>query len=178
MASMIEKGDKFPSFKFTNRVAGDFVNVDLNKEIAGKKVILFGLPGAFTPTCSSKQLPGYESLFPKFQELGIDHIYCTSVNDPFVMNAWFDNQKVESVRSLPDGNADLCQALGMGCQKRNVNFGFRSWRYALLINDGRVLQVFAEPNQRDDADDDSYVASKPESVLKWLQDNPEWYFAS
>ena len=75
MASMIEKGDKFPSFKFTNRVAGDFVNVDLNKEIAGKKVIVFGLPGAFTPTCSSKQLPGYESLFPKFQELGIDHIY-------------------------------------------------------------------------------------------------------
>ena len=72
----------------------------------------------------------------------------------------------------------LCQALGMGCQKRNVNFGFRSWRYALLINDGRVLEVFAEPNQRDDADDDSYVASKPESVLKWLQDNPEWYFAS
>ena len=171
---MIEKGDDFPLFNYLDRKAGEFVNINLNSEIKGKKVLIFGLPGAFTPTCSSKQLPGYESLFNKFNELGVDHIYCTSVNDPFTMNAWFDNQNVQNVRSLPDGNGDLAQSLGMFVSKKNLNFGMRSWRYALLVGaDNKVIEVFAEPDIRDVADDDSYTVSTPEAVLKWLQANPQ-----
>ncbi len=102
-------------------------------------------------------------------------IYCTSVNDPFVMNSWFDNLNIQNVRSLPDGNGDLANSLGMSVSKRNLNFGHRSWRYALLIDgtSGNVIEVFAEPEKRDMADDDSYVASTPEAVLKWLQANPQ-----
>ena len=171
---MINVGDKFPLFNYLDRKAGEFVKIDLNSEIKGKNILIFGLPGAFTPTCSSKQLPGYESLYNKFQDVGVDHIYCTSVNDPFTMNAWFDNQNVQNVRSLPDGNGDLAQSLGMFVSKKNLNFGMRSWRYALLVGaDNKVIEVFAEPEMRDMADDDSYTVSTPEAVLKWLQANPQ-----
>ena len=171
---MISKGDKFPLFNYLDRKAGEFVKLDLNSEMKGKTTLIFGLPGAFTPTCSSKQLPGYESLFNKFNELGVNEIYCTSVNDPFTMNAWFDNQNIQNVRSLPDGNGDLAQSLGMFVSKRNLNFGMRSWRYALLVGaDNKVIEVFAEPEMRDMADDDSYTVSTPEAVLKWLQANPQ-----
>ena len=171
---MISKGDKFPLFNYLDRKAGEFVKSDLNSEMKGKTTLIFGLPGAFTPTCSSKQLPGYESLFNKFNELGVNEIYCTSVNDPFTMNAWFDNQNIQNVRSLPDGNGDLAQSLGMFVSKKNLNFGMRSWRYALLVGaDNKVIEVFAEPEMRDMADDDSYTVSTPEAVLKWLQANPQ-----
>ena len=142
---MIKVGDKLPLFKFTNRVAGDFVNVDLNKEVAGKKVVIFGLPGAFTPTCSAYQLPGYEQMFNKFVELGVDSIYVHSVNDPFVMNSWLDKLDVSNVRSLPDGNGDFASLLGTLCQKRNVNFGPRSWRYRfryVMINQNYQQYLF------------------------------------
>lgn len=171
---MISKGNKFPLFNYLDRKAGEFVKIDLNSEMKGKTTLIFGLPGAFTPTCSSKQLPGYESLFNKFNELGVNEIYCTSVNDPFTMNAWFDNQNISNVRSLPDGNGDLAQSLGMFVSKKNLNFGMRSWRYALLVGaDNKVIEVFAEPEKRDMADDDSYTVSTPEAVLKWLQANPQ-----
>jgi peroxiredoxin len=171
---MISKGNKFPLFNYLDRKAGEFVKIDLNSEMKGKTTLIFGLPGAFTPTCSSKQLPGYESLFNKFNELGVSEIYCTSVNDPFTMNAWFDNQNISNVRSLPDGNGDLAQSLGMFVSKKNLNFGMRSWRYALLVGaDNKVIEVFAEPEKRDMADDDSYTVSTPEAVLKWLQANPQ-----
>ena len=171
---MISKGNKFPLFNYLDRKAGEFVKIDLNSEMKGKTTVIFGLPGAFTPTCSSKQLPGYESLFNKFNELGVSEIYCTSVNDPFTMNAWFDNQNISNVRSLPDGNGDLAQSLGMFVSKKNLNFGMRSWRYALLVGaDNKVIEVFAEPEKRDMADDDSYTVSTPEAVLKWLQANPQ-----
>lgn len=172
---MIEKGDTFPLFNYLDRKAGEFVKISLNDEMKGKKVLIFGLPGAFTPTCSSKQLPGYESLFNKFVDLGVQNIYCTSVNDPFTMNAWFDINDIQNVRSLPDGNGDLAQSLGMFVSKRNLNFGMRSWRYAILVDGStnKVIEVFAEPEIRDMADDDSYVVSTPEAVLKWLQANPQ-----
>ena len=171
---MISKRNKFPLFNYLDRKAGEFVKIDLNSEMKGKTTLIFGLPGAFTPTCSSKQLPGYESLFNKFNELGVSEIYCTSVNDPFTMNAWFDNQNISNVRSLPDGNGDLAQSLGMFVSKKNLNFGMRSWRYALLVGaDNKVIEVFAEPEKRDMADDDSYTVSTPEAVLKWLQANPQ-----
>ena len=85
---MISSGENLPLFKYKDRAAGDFVTINLQQEMKGKKVVIFGLPGAYTPTCSSQQLPGYDSLYPKFAAAGISDIYCTSVNDPFVMNCW------------------------------------------------------------------------------------------
>ena len=170
---MIKVGDKLPLFKFTNRVAGEFVNVDLNKEVAGKKVVIFGLPGAFTPTCSAYQLPGYEQMFNKFVELGVDSIYVHSVNDPFVMNSWLDKLGVSNVRSLPDGNGDFATLIGSLCQKRNVNFGPRSWRYALVVEDGVVTNFSPEEGYCDNIESDPYEASKPEAILKWLKSQSE-----
>lgn len=170
---MIKKGNQFPQFNFTNRVAGEFVNVNLQDSIKGKKVIIFGLPGAFTPTCSTFQLPGFEELFPQFVEAGIDNIYVHSVNDPFVMNAWLEQQDIKQVKSLPDGNGDLAAQLGTLCQKRNLNFGNRSWRYALVLDgdSNTVLEVFAEEGFTDNIESDPYEASKPEAVLEWVKTN-------
>tara|TARA_B100001113_G_C21099960_1_gene618287 strand:+ start:1244 stop:1759 length:516 start_codon:yes stop_codon:yes gene_type:complete len=170
---MIKVGDQLPLFKFTNRVAGEFVNVDLNKEVAGKKVVIFGLPGAFTPTCSAYQLPGFEKLFGKFKQLGVDSIFVHSVNDPFVMNSWLDKLDILNVRSLPDGNGDFATLIGTLCQKRNVNFGPRSWRYAMVVEDGVVTNFSPEDGYCDNIDDDPYEASKPEAILKWLKNQSE-----
>ena len=169
---MSQKGDGFPLFNYLDRRAGEFVKIDFNSEIKGKKVLIFGLPGAFTPTCSSKQLPGYESLFNKFNELGVAQIYCTSVNDPFTMNAWFDNQNIVNVRSLPDGNGDLAQSLGMFVSKKNLNFGMRSWRYSALIDDCEVVKKFVEEGKNDESkDDDPFEVSDVETMLNYLKKN-------
>jgi len=170
---MINKGDIFPNFDYTNRVAGEFINVNLQDAIKGKKVVIFGLPGAFTPTCSTFQLPGFEELFPKFVEAGIEDIYVHSVNDPFVMNAWLDQQNIKQVKSLPDGNGDLAAQLGTLCQKANLNFGNRSWRYALVLDGdtNTVLEMFPEEGFTDNAQSDPYEASKPEAILEWVQAN-------
>ena len=170
---MIKAGAELPNFKYKDRVAGEFVTINLQSEIKGKKVVIFGLPGAFTPTCSSQQLPGYEMLYSKFVAAGIDNIYCTSVNDPFVMNSWFDAQGVENVRSLPDGNGDFAVQIGASVQKRNLNFGPRSWRYALVIDGdtNTVLASFPEEGFGDNIETDPYEKSAPEAVLKWVQSN-------
>ncbi len=170
---MIAKGDKFPNFKYKDRVAGEFVNIDFNKEIKGQKVVVFGLPGAFTPTCSTFQLPGFDELFGKFNALGIDNIYCHAVNDPFVMNAWFEKHDISNVRPLPDGNGDLAVQLGMMVQKKNLNFGSRCWRYALILDGstGEVLDVFPEDGFGDNIETDPFEKSKPEAVLKWAMAN-------
>ena len=170
---MIAKGDKFPQFKYKDRKAGEFVNVNFNQEIKGQKVVVFGLPGAFTPTCSTQQLPGFDELFSKFRELGIDNIYCHAVNDPFVMNAWFEHQNITWIRPLPDGNGDLAVQLGMMVQKKNLNFGSRCWRYALILDGstGEVLDVFPEDGFGDNIETDPYEKSRPEAVLKWAMAN-------
>ena len=170
---MIAKGDKFPSFKYKDRNAGEFVNVNFNQEIKGQKVVVFGLPGAFTPTCSTQQLPGFDELFSKFREVGIDNIYCHAVNDPFVMNAWFEHQNITWIRPLPDGNGDLAVQLGMMVQKKNLNFGSRCWRYALILDGstGEVLDVFPEDGFGDNIETDPYEKSRPEAVLKWAMAN-------
>lgn len=170
---MIAKGDRFPDFKYKDRKAGDFVNIHFNKEIKGQKVVVFGLPGAFTPTCSTQQLPGFDDLFTKFRDAGIDNIYCHAVNDPFVMNAWFEKHNVQAVRPLPDGNGDLAVQLGMMVQKKNLNFGSRCWRYALILDGstGEVLDVFPEEGFGDNIETDPYEKSRPEAVLKWVMAN-------
>ena len=145
-----------------------FDPIDTTELFKDKKVILFGLPGAFTPTCSTKQLPGYEEMFSKFQEKGIHEIYCVSVNDAFVMSNWFKQQECLNVKFLADGSGLLTDRLGMLCKKDNLGFGVRSWRYACVINNGIVEQMFAEEGKCDNHTEDPYDISSPENVYEKL----------
>ena len=135
---------------------------------AGKKVVIFGLPGAFTPTCSNSQLPGYEELFDQFVEKGIDEIWCTSVNDAFVMYQWACHQGVVKVKMLPDGNGAFAEGMGMLVEKENLGFGKRSWRYAAIVDDLRIIDIYEEPGFRDNMPTDPYGESSPENILKVL----------
>ncbi len=137
----------------------------------GKRVVLFSLPGAFTPTCSTYQLPNYEKLFGEFQEEGIDAIYCLSVNDAFVMNKWGKDQGVENVGLIPDGSGEFTRKMGMLVKKDNLGFGYRSWRYAAIIEDGEIVGWFPEAGFEDDCPTDPYEVSSPEHVITWLRDN-------
>ena len=138
---------------------------------AGKRVVLFSLPGAFTPTCSTYQLPGFEEKFAKFKALGIKDIYCISVNDAFVMNCWAKMQKVKKVKMIPDGSAKFTRKMKMNVQKDNLGFGERSWRYACVVNNGKIEKWFIEPGIEDDAAGDPYGETSPENVLAWLKEN-------
>ena len=139
--------------------------METGEQLAGKRVIIFSLPGAFTPTCSTYQLPGFDTMFGDFHEKGIEQIYCLSVNDSFVMNAWFDAQEVQNVYPLPDGNGEFTEGMGMSVQKANVGFGIRSWRYAMVVNDGVIEQLFVEEGKDDNIETDPYEVSTPENVL-------------
>ena len=145
-----------------------FPDVDTTEYFSGRKVILFGLPGAFTPTCSTKQLPGYEAMFEMFQSKGIDDIICTSVNDAFVMGKWFAEQDIANVKWIADGSGILTEKLDMLVRKDNLGFGARSWRYAAVINNGIVEQMFAEEGIEDNHGEDPYEVSTPENVYERL----------
>ena len=134
-----------------------------------KRVIVFSLPGAFTPTCSNQQLPGYEKQASVFKEHGIDEIYCMSVNDSFVMNAWAQNQKLQNVKLIPDGNGDFTDQMDMLVEKIQIGFGMRSWRYAMIVNNSVIEAMFVEPGKGDNVQGDPYGESSPENVLKYLQ---------
>ena len=137
---------------------------------ANKRVVLFSLPGAFTPTCSTYQLPGFEKNYSKFRIYhGIDEIYCVSVNDAFVMNCWGKQQGIENVKLIPDGSGLFTNQMHMTVSKDNLGFGLRSWRYACIINNGKIERWFIEPDQRDNADDDPYGETSPENILDWLE---------
>ena len=138
---IIEGETRVPEVILPQRVGGEFVALDTVEQFAGKRVIVFGLPGAFTPTCSTQQLPGFDENFEKFQEKGIDEIYCVSVNDTFVMNSWFESLGIKNVYPLPDGNGEFTHLIGAECSKSNLGFGFRSWRYAAVINDGKNIPI-------------------------------------
>ena len=158
-----------PHVNFRVRELGEWVDTNTDTYFKGKRVIVFSLPGAFTPTCSNQQLPGYEKQADVFKDHNIDEIYCVSVNDSFVMNAWATDQKLENVKVIPDGNGQFTQEMGMLCQKRDKCFGQRSWRYAMIVNDGVVEQMFVEPGKKDDSEEDPYGESSPENVLKYLK---------
>jgi peroxiredoxin len=176
MASYV--GRRVPNVTFRTRVRDESIggpnpfrwqDMSTADYFAGKRVILFSLPGAFTPTCSTFQLPGFEQMYNEFQEVhGIDEIYCMSVNDSFVMNAWARDQDIKNVKVIPDGNGSFTQGLGMLVNKRNLGFGKRSWRYAAIIDDGLIEAWFEEPGYRDEANDDPYGASSPENVMLYL----------
>ncbi|MBO9479246.1 peroxiredoxin [Shimia sp. R11_0] len=174
----MQVGAKVPNVVFKTRVRDeavggpnpfrwqDMTSADYFK---GKRVILFSLPGAFTPTCSTYQLPGFEENFSKFQELGIENIYCMSVNDSFVMNKWAEAQGVNNVDVIPDGSGEFTRKVGMLVRKDNLGFGLRSWRYAAIINDGVVEAWFEEPGLEDNHGEDPYGESSPENLLKYLE---------
>ena len=132
---------------------------------AGKRVVLFSLPGAFTPTCSTYQLPDFEKLYAEFQAKGIDEIYCMSVNDSFVMNAWAKQQGLQNVKVIPDGSGEFTRKMGMLVSKDNLGFGMRSWRYAVVVNDGVIEKSFVEPGFCDNGGDDPYGESSPQNIL-------------
>ncbi len=144
----------------------DVTSDDLFKN---RKVVLFALPGAFTPTCSSTHLPGYEALYDDFKALGVDDVICLSVNDAFVMFQWGKHMGVEKVRLLPDGSGEFTRKMGMLVDKDNLGFGMRSWRYSAFINDGEVEQIFAEPGFADNAPSDPFEVSDAQTMLNWLQ---------
>ena len=138
----------------------------------GKRIVVLALPGAYTPTCSTAHLPGYEANYQKFIEQGIDDVYCLSVNDAFVMFQWSTHLNVKHVKMLPDGNGDFTRAMGMLVKKENVGFGSRSWRYSMLVEDKTIRTHFTEPGQVDNCPDDPFTVSGAETLLAYLKQNP------
>ncbi|MGY8865922.1 MAG: redoxin family protein [Methylophagaceae bacterium] len=154
-----------PDVTFKCRVAGEWIDKTTNDFFKGKRIVLFALPGAFTPTCSSKQLPKYEEMYDQFINKGVTDVYCLSVNDGFVMNAWADDQNIEKVKFIPDGSGEFTRRMGMLVNKENLGFGYRSWRYAMIVNDGVVERVYEEAGKGDNTSTDPFEVSKAENVL-------------
>ena len=166
---------KIPDVTFHTRVRDESIDGDnpfrwqdvtTEELFSGKRVVLFSLPGAFTPTCSTYQLPDFERLYPEFKSRGIDEIYCVSVNDSFVMNCWAKDQGLQNVKVIPDGSGLFTGGMGMLVNKNNLGFGVRSWRYAAVIDDGVVEQLFEEPGMMDNCPDDPYGESSPQNILE------------
>jgi peroxiredoxin len=145
-------------------------DLKVRDEFAGKKVVVFSLPGAFTPTCSNEQCPNFERLYDEFRAQGIDEVYCVSVNDAFVMYQWGKNLGLQKVKLLPDGNGDFTRRMGMLIDKSHLGFGPRSWRYAMVVEDNVITHWFEEPGINDvGADSDPYGATAPEALLEELK---------
>ena len=170
-------GKRIPDVTFRTRVRDESIggpnpfrweDKTTRDYFSGKRVVLFSLPGAFTPTCSTYQLPDFEKLTGEFKAQGIDEIYCISVNDAFVMNAWGKSQNLENVKLIPDGSGEFTRKMGMLVAKDNLGFGMRSWRYAAIINDGIVEQWFEEEGYSDNCDSDPYGVSSPQNILENL----------
>ena len=152
-------------------IGGTWKDVTTDDLFKGKRVVMFSLPGAFTPTCSSEELPSYDRMYNEFKDMGIDDVYCVSVNDAFVMNAWARDLEIQHVKMIPDGCGTFTSNMGMLVAKPAQGFGMRSWRYAAVVNDGVVEKMFEEPGFNNFSDDDDpYVVSKPEIVKNYLNE--------
>lgn len=136
---------------------------------AGKRVVVFSLPGAFTPTCSTSHLPRYEALYNEFKALGVDEIICISVNDAFVMFQWGKQQGANNVFLLPDGNGEFTRKMGMLVDKANLGFGMRSWRYSMVVNDRKIEKMFIEPGYSDNCPTDPFEVSDADTMLNYLK---------
>lgn len=164
----MEPNKRLAEHEFIFRENGEFVTKKTSDIIGGKKVIIFSLPGAFTPTCTNYQLPGFDDLYGEFKKQGIDEIFCISVNDAFVMNAWSKELGIENVKMIPDGNADFTDYMDMLVGKYNCGFGERSWRYAMIVDDMVVQKMFIEKGKCDDAIEDPYEETTPSKVLEYV----------
>jgi len=163
------EGQKVPSVVFHTRQNNEWVDVSTDELFAGKRVVLFALPGAFTPTCSSTHLPRYNELAGVFAEAGIDDIICLSVNDSFVMNAWKEDQDAENIRFIPDGSGKFSEGMGMLVNKDDLGFGQRSWRYSMVVNDGVIEKMFIEP----DVPGDPFKVSDADTMLNYVAPNAQ-----
>jgi thioredoxin-dependent peroxiredoxin len=146
----------------------DWVKETSRDLFAGKRVVVFALPGAFTPTCSSTHLPGYDSKYESMKEQDIDEVYCLSVNDSFVMNAWFSSLGIQNVKPIADGNGNFTRHMGMLVKKEAVDFGYRSQRYSMVVDNGRVEMIFVEDGKEDNFAGDPFDISDAESMLNYL----------
>lgn len=161
------EGQRVPSVTFRTRQNNDWVDVTTDELFNGKTVIVFALPGAFTPTCSATHLPGYNDLAPVFKQNGVDDIICLSVNDAFVMNEWAKSQEASNIRLIPDGNGEFSAGMGLLVDKADLGFGKRSWRYSMLVKDGVIEKMFIEPEEPGDP----FKVSDAETMLRYI--NPE-----
>ncbi len=169
---------RVPEVVFKTRVRDESVegpnpfrwqDVSTDDIFAGKRVVVFALPGAFTPTCSSTHLPGYEARYGEFRDLGIDEVYCLSVNDAFTMFQWGRHLGIEKVKLLPDGSAAFTRLMGMLVRKDNLGFGDRSWRYSMLVEDGEIVKLFSEAGQEDNCPSDPFEVSDAGTMLTYIR---------
>jgi len=177
MVAMLATG-RVPDVVFKTRVRDESVggsnpyrwqDVTTSDLFAGKKVIVFSLPGAFTPTCSSNHLPRYEELYEEFKAHGVDAIICVSVNDAFVMFQWGQKVGANNVFLLPDGNAEFTRKMGMLVDKSNLGFGMRSWRYSMLVNDSTIEKIFVESDFGDNCPIDPFEVSDADTMMAYIK---------
>jgi len=161
------EGQRVPDVTFHTRQNDQWVDVTTQDLFAGKTIVVFSLPGAFTPTCSSTHLPGYNNLAKSFHKNGVDSIICMSVNDTFVMNEWAKDQESDNVTLIPDGNGDFTNGMGLLVNKEDLGFGQRSWRYSMLVKDGVIAKMFLEP----EVPGDPFEVSDAETMLNYI--NPQ-----
>ncbi len=167
-----------PNVTFKTRVRDESIGGDnpfrwqdltSDELFANKKVVVFSLPGAFTPTCSTSHLPRYEELYDEFKKQGIDAIICISVNDAFVMYQWGLKQGAKNVFLLPDGNGDFTRKMGMLVDKSNLGFGMRSWRYSILVDNKEIVKAFIEPDFGDNCPTDPFEVSDADTMLNYIK---------
>ena len=161
------EGQKIPQVTFRSRRDHEWVDITSDDIFKGKTVVVFALPGAFTPTCSSTHVPRYNQLAPAFRANGVDDIVCVSVNDAFVMNEWQKEQHADDITFLPDGNGDFSRGMGMLVKKDDLGFGDRSWRYSMLVKDGVIEKMYIEP----DEPGDPFEVSDADTMLEYIAPN-------
>lgn len=161
------EGQRVPAVTLPVRVGNEWKQLTTEDLFKGKTVVVFSLPGAFTPTCSSTHLPRYNELAPTMATLGVDTVICLSVNDTFVMNEWARDQDADNIVLLPDGNAEFTRGMGMLVDKSNLGFGQRSWRYSMLVKDGVIEKMFIEPEK----EGDPFEVSDADTMLKYIDPN-------
>lgn len=159
-----KEGTSVPQVTFKNRVEGKWVDMTTNDLFKGKTVVVFSLPGAFTPTCSTSHVPRYNELASTLKKHGVDEIVCISVNDAFVMNEWQEDQQAENITFIPDGNGEFSQGMGMLVGKEDLGFGKRSWRYSMLVKDGTIEKMFIEPEK----EGDPFEVSDADTMLDYI----------
>jgi peroxiredoxin len=166
---------------FSLNTKNNLIRKALHDELKGKRVIIFAIPGAFTPTCSNSQVPDFDEAYEEIKSLGIDEIYCLAVNDPFVMKAWWKQLKVQNLKYLCDGNAAFLarfeevagqnQAEQYYVKKFNKGLGRRAWRFAMIVDNTVVTHIWQEEtsSSRDNCEEDPYLETTPESVISTLR---------
>ena len=174
----MKQGRRVPQVTIKTRVRDESIggdnpfrwqDVTTDDIFENKRVVIFSLPGAFTPTCSTFQVPGFEANYQAIRDMGIDEIYVVSVNDTFVMRKWLIDQNVCHIKFIPDGNGEFTRGLDMLVDKSNLGFGNRSWRYAAVVDNGVIEQWFEEPGRIDNCETDPYGETSPESVMNYLE---------